>query len=121
MKKTVFSFESKNEKLAPGGRPPVSRPRYLRETVLQRHLRRRAEDREYHRRLYLLDPRYAAMSRLRSARSTARRTLARLAARGAPAADLLRYENRIADLTRQLDELRISPRGGRLREKSRAG
>ena len=80
-----------------------------RETALQRKFRLLAADREYHSRRYANDGRYAEMARLRAARNTARKTLARRIARNAPAAEIRQTEDRIADLTRQIDKIRIRP------------
>ena len=83
---------------------------HRRETPLQRRIRIRAQYRAYHQKKYREDTRHATMARLRSVRANARRTLARLIARGADAAEIRCYEDRIASLDSQLDELRIRPR-----------
>ena len=66
-----------------------------RETRLQRRMRLRAEDREYHRRVYREDQRYRELARLRSLRSY-------YLQRGNAA--------RVAEIEARIDELRIRPR-----------
>lgn len=96
-------------------KPPLV---YRRETPLQRRIRIRAQYRAYHQKKYREDTRHATMARLRSVRANARRTLARLIARGADAAEIRCYEDRIASLDSQLDELRIRPARAAVRRRA---